>query len=247
MLIKIKENFNRVADNYERYADIQSDVADELLRGLLKSRQSHKAILDIGCGTGKLTAELKRHFLGSRVFALDISQAMAKSAGNKGLSVLAADARYLPFSKEVFDLVISSAAYQWIFDLEKAFREVNKILEKDGIFTFSCFGEKTLCEVRRCFSINENLLPAEDCILKNLKGAGFRDIQIKIDLRQKDFGSLNSILYWLKNIGGNRINSPPPFLTPGKLKLANDFYQSNYRNNGSVYATFEVIWASGRK
>lgn len=244
---KIGESFSGAADTYEQYADIQNLLANELLEELKREKVFARDILDIGCGTGRLLLGLSKILPKAKIRGLDISSRMARITKDKGIPAVVADAQNLPFRREVFDLITSNATYQWIFNLKDAFSEACRVLKKEGVFIFNCFGHRTLCELRDCFNIRENLLPSKDGVYKNLKSANFSDIEIKVELRQKYFDSLESILYWLKKIGANRIFKRQPFLTPRKFKIASDFYSYNYGNNGKVYATFEVIMGRIKK
>lgn len=244
---KISENFSRIAYTYERYADIQSQLGDELLRKIIQEEGVYGKILDIGCGTGNLAKALSKYFLKTEVFGLDISFEMAKIARLKSVKSLASDAQILPFKDMAFDLIVSNATYQWVNDAETAFSEAKRALAPYGIFIFNCFGHATLRELRSCFQIKENFLPTEDSLVRNLRNAGFKDIQISVESRYKYFDCLKRILYWLKNIGANSIYPRPYFLTPQKLRQAEEAYHNNFRNNGNIYATFEVIWVKAQK
>lgn len=238
---KIRDNFSQAAVYYERCADIQSALADELLEQLFAGGWRHQSVLDIGCGTGWLLRNFKRHSPGSRFFGLDVSLEMARLTAAKMVNVSVADAISLPFKNKSFDLVLANAVYQWVFDLGQAFKEVQRVLQKRGYLMFNCFGSKTLRELRCCFGIEENPLPTEELLEKSLVRAGFSDIEFKTGLRNKYFDNLVDILGWLKYIGANRISSYQPLLTAKKLARASHFYYSNYRSNGKVYASFEIF------
>lgn len=244
---KIGERFSRVADNYEQHAVIQRLLAEELLDRVGREKLTPHVVLDIGCGTGRLTAGLKSYFPSSRILGLDISHGMAKAARAKGIDPLVADAADLPFKAGAFDLVVSNVAYQWVSDLARAFQEVGRVLKNDGLFMLSCFGAGTLDELRCSFGIEESPLPSTHRINSSLKTSGFHAIELEVELQRGYFESLVEILYWLKSVGANRTSSTPPFLTPRKLALVDEFYCHKYRRDGKVYATFEVIWATARK
>jgi len=244
---EIKDNFSRVACDYEKFADIQARLSDELLQRLQREELKPQVVLDIGCATGRLVSGLEKMFSKSKILGVDISFLMSKVAYENGLKSLAGDGCDLPFKDDKFNLVVSNVAYQWVNNLQKAFTEAARILDKEGFFLFSCFGAGTLNELRRSFRIEENLLPTKDLIYESLKQAGLRDIDLETVSRYKSFDNLTSILYWLKNIGANRVYSKRLFLTPGRLTKISDSYQKNYSRNGKAYATFEVIWAKARK
>ena len=54
----------------------------------------------------------------------------------------------LPFDDESVDLVTSSLSAHWVNDLPGLFKEVRRILKKDGVFIGSLFGGDTLFELR---------------------------------------------------------------------------------------------------
>jgi len=238
---KIRDNFSRSAAHYEKYAGFQARLAQELLEEVIGAGYTANEVLDIGCGTGWLLGQLKRFLPQSRLYGLDISLEMARQARAKIDRVLAADAAFLPFKDRALDLVLSNAVYQWVPLLEAAFKEVHRILEPGGCFMFNCFGAKTLRELRQCFGIEETFLPQADFIREALERAGFSCPEFKARDCSRHFDNLADILSWLKYIGVNRINQHQGFLTPSRLAKADHFYRSNFRGNGQVYATFEVI------
>lgn len=244
---EIGSSFSKVANNYDRYADIQNSLSEELLDKLLREGKNYEAILDIGCGTGSLLKMLEKSFPESVIAGFDISREMAMIARRRNLNSFVADASILPFKNETFDLVLSSAVYQWVFNLGEAFKETERVLKKDGYFMFSCFGSRTLQELRSCFGIKENILPNADSVSRYLEMAGFAIIDIYVNMRNKYFDNLIDLLSWLKFIGANRINSEKSLVTPRRLAEANHFYCANYGASGKVYASFEVIWARVRK
>jgi malonyl-CoA O-methyltransferase len=238
---KIKDNFSRAAHTYEKCADIQYSLAKSLLRKLRQEKIWPEKILDIGCGTGKFLADLRGLFPYAQVMGLDISPEMVRIAKGRCPACLTADAQALPFKNETFDLIISNAVYQWVKNLNCAFEEAYRALKNKGVFIFSCFGRNTLKELRECFNIEENGFLARDTLYTALRQSGFSDISIKEDMQRKYFDNLSGILYWLKDVGGNRFYSRPYFLTPGKLEMLSDIYADKYRCNAKVYAGFEVF------
>jgi len=238
---KIRDNFSRSAGHYEKYAGFQAKLAQELLEEVVGAGYKANEILDIGCGTGWLLGQLKRFLPQSRLYGLDISLEMARQARAKIGGVLAADAVFLPFKDKSLDLVLSNAVYQWVPLLEAAFKDAHRILKPGGCFMFNCFGGKTLRELRQCFGIERNFLPPADFIREALGRSEFSSPEFKVKDYIRNFDNLADILSWLKYIGVNRLNQHHGLLTPARLAKADHFYRSNFRGNGQVYASFEVI------
>lgn len=244
---KIRDNFSRSAAHYEKYAGFQAKLAQELLEEVIGAGYAANEILDIGCGTGWLLTELKRFLPQSRLWGLDISLEMARKTKAKIEEVMTADAAFLPFKDNALNIVLSNAVYQWVPDLEAAFKEAYRILKPGGCFMFNCFGAKTLRELRQCFGIDKTFLPQADFIREALDGSGFLSYEFKVRDCNRHFDNLADILSWLKYIGVNRINQHQGLLTPAQLAKADHFYRSNFRGNGQVYATFEVITVKAEK
>ena len=88
-------------------------------------------ILDVGCGTGRLTAEIAHS--GASVLGVDNSPAMvAQARGNfPELSFETQDACYLPFLEQ-FDAVFSNAALHWARPAEAAAKGMARALKPHG-------------------------------------------------------------------------------------------------------------------
>lgn len=244
---KIGNNFSRVAHHYEQYADIQGLLADELLKSVTEEARTYDKILDIGCGTGKLIQALSQLYPPARGVGLDVSREMIRFAKTRGMEAVVADAEELPFRSEIFNLVVSNAAYQWVGNLPAAFQEAHRVLKEGGLFILSCFGKRTLRELRDCFGVEENILPEKDALCDGLSAAGFSEINVEQDVINKYFNNTAELLYWLKRTGANRFYQRPPRISRGRIKEASDFYSQTCRHNGKIYAVFEVFKIRARK
>jgi trans-aconitate methyltransferase len=90
-------------------------------------------ILDLGCGTGTLAAEIAAR--GAHVVGVDRSFEMIDAARRKfpAIQFEVCDARSLPFSAE-FDGVFSNAALHWIPEAESVVEGVSRSLKLGGRF-----------------------------------------------------------------------------------------------------------------
>ena len=97
-------------------------------------------ILDLGCGTGTLTAEIAAS--GAQVVGVDRSPEMIDEAQKKFpvLHFAVCDARSLTFSAE-FDAVFSNAVLHWILEAAKVVEGVFRALKPGGRFVAE-FGGK---------------------------------------------------------------------------------------------------------
>jgi trans-aconitate methyltransferase len=97
-------------------------------------------ILDIGCGTGHLTAEIAA--TGASVIGIDRSAEMIQQAraGHPSLQFEVGDARELSFARP-FDAVFSNATLHWIKDSERVVTAISSALRLGGRFVAELGGK----------------------------------------------------------------------------------------------------------
>ena len=108
------------AKDYAHHSAAQQAWAGELIPKL--NLQGSEHLLDIGCGDGKVTAELAERVPNGSVLGIDNSASMIELAQKSfapqkhpNLSFQLADARNLTF-EQLFDVVFSNAALHWMHD-----------------------------------------------------------------------------------------------------------------------------------
>ena len=121
---------------YSRRSSLQEAMAQEVL-ALLDLNGSER-ILDVGCGDGKITAEIASRASKGSVIGVDPSRDMINFAqAHFGPATLpnlrfeVADARSLPFKNE-FDLVVSFNALHWITEQQAALSSIRSTLVSNG-------------------------------------------------------------------------------------------------------------------
>lgn len=127
---------------YNKLAIAQRTAVLKVLEHLNIEKTSH--ILDVGCGDGKISAELAKIAEDGRVLGVDRSCEMIdfaignyKSIVYPNLQFLLQDAKDINFSEE-FDIVFSSFALQWIKDKNEFFTKANAALKEDGQICIIC-------------------------------------------------------------------------------------------------------------
>lgn len=92
------------------------------------------SIVDLGCGTGELTAILHERLGAARTLGIDKSAAMLKDAGANAASGLefAVGAIESATDGSDFDLVFSNAALHWVADHRDLLRRLTARLRRDG-------------------------------------------------------------------------------------------------------------------
>lgn len=154
-----KDEWNRLAEENHRYYIVSKDgreideaqfsqsgietyesivAKDQLLAATLGSFAG-KRVLDIGCGTGRLSERFAQHF--AHVDGVDISESMVAKGGVRlahvpNVELHATDGMHYPFPNGTFDLVFSYIVFQHmpsISVIEENFREIRRVLKPTGI------------------------------------------------------------------------------------------------------------------
>lgn len=257
--LKVRDLFSKAAKTYDGNSFIQAKVSDYMFSQLATQGKVSR-ILDIGTGTGRLSEKLKHVFPKARIFGLDFASGMLEEAKSKhrDLFLIQADAHELPFQEKSFDLVVSNVSYQWSDDLARAFTEAVRILKEKGCFLAAIFGRNTLEELRLSFMeaqsgkvkmLPDFVLPQKKEIVKALKEAGLKNIIIEQKTIKEKYPDTLKLIEWIKLTGANySAGVLPNNLGASRiLKKASCIYESRYRDNGNIYATFEVIYAQAIK
>ena len=137
--------YNWNAQDYAKNSANQFQWAKELIPKL--KLQGNETLLDIGCGDGKITAELARCLPDGRAVGVDSSEKMINLAKTtfpqkdyQNLSFQVMDARKLTFQAE-FDRAFSNAALHWIVDQKAVLYGVQRSLKSGGRLLFQMAGK----------------------------------------------------------------------------------------------------------
>jgi trans-aconitate 2-methyltransferase len=133
------------AADYAANSVVQQAWARELIAKLNLRGDEH--ILDVGCGDGKVTAEIARAVPRGSVTGADASPQMigfakkafpAEKFPNLRFRVM--DARKIKFERR-FDVVFSNAALHWVDDHPAILRGASAVLKSGGRLVVSCGGK----------------------------------------------------------------------------------------------------------
>jgi len=139
------------AADYAANSVVQQTWARELIAKL--NLRGDENILDVGCGDGKVTAELARNLPAGSATGIDASPPMIAFAqpafpANKfpNLKFHVMDARKIKFVRQ-FDLIFSNAALHWVDDHPAILRGAAAVLKSGGRLVVSCGGRGNAQEV----------------------------------------------------------------------------------------------------
>jgi trans-aconitate methyltransferase len=143
---------------YHRVSNAHVDWGTRVLARL--PLDGDELVLDIGCGTGRLTEQLLERLPDGRAIGVDLSSNMLTVAreylaprfGSK-IQFVFADAGALPFHERA-DAVFSTATFHWVLDHPLLFRSIHDALRPGGRLVAQCGGGPNMQHTKqRCRAI----------------------------------------------------------------------------------------------
>jgi demethylmenaquinone methyltransferase/2-methoxy-6-polyprenyl-1,4-benzoquinol methylase len=161
--------FHSVADNYDLMNDLMSAGIHRLWKHMTIEmsgvRKGHK-VLDIAGGTGDLAAKFSK-IVGSEgsVVLADINESMLKVGRDRlidrgiteNVTFSQADAQYLPFPDDTFDVITIAFGLRNVTDKDMALRSMLRVLKPGGkllILEFSKPTSSLLSKIYDTYSFN---------------------------------------------------------------------------------------------
>ena len=138
------ERFGRWAPTYDRHR-LQKVVFEPVQKSVLELAAQEVpnpgAILDVGCGTGRLLTAAADQYPGARLEGVDAAAGMieqAKAAGGRA-NLQVATAERLPFPDLQFDLVFSTMTFHHWADQRQGIAEIARVLKPGGRWLLADF------------------------------------------------------------------------------------------------------------
>lgn len=103
-------------------------------------------ILDIACGRGAVTLNILKNNSNINLTGIDLCAGMVETLKKdldgldfSNVEIKEMDAEHLDFDDNSFDYVFCGFGVFFFPDFNKAFKEIHRVLKRDGIFAFSTF------------------------------------------------------------------------------------------------------------
>jgi malonyl-CoA O-methyltransferase len=260
----LQKRFSTNAKTYDQFANVQKKMADYLLKQLVvkRSDSSPLHILEIGCGTGYLTAKLSHHFPNATITAIDLAPGMIEIAkqriSGKSIHFLCGDIEEIELYGQ-YDLIISNATFQWLNHLESTLSRLSSILKREGMILFSTFGCDTFYELHTSFQramqklqidtnarLGQPFYALED--LLELCERSVRPIHPTSTIFGREtieierFHSVKDFFTSLRKIGATNSNQGSYIQRPSVLKEMMNIYEQDFQENGHIMATYHCLF-----
>jgi len=243
----IRRRFDRAAAAYDIFSVVQRGMAERLVERIERQPSS---ILDLGCGTGYLTALLHKRFPQAQIEAVDFAPAMIEQARLRVPSAyfLTRDIEELELEPESYDLIASNATIQWLTEPEQTLARFAGSLSPQGELQLSTFGPRTFWELDEVLAElgcerGLNLPPAQKWETL-LAGAGISRIRTRSCEERFSYPDCAAFLRSVKSSGAGYT---PHLLSPGTLAEGMRRYDKRFSNGDGVTVTYEIVTlAAGR-
>ena len=251
---RVRQNFGRAATSYEKHDVLQQEVESALLERLDFYTADPGRIVDVGAGTGRGTALLKKRYTKAEVIAVDLALPMLRAAKQhaswrKPFQRVCAEATALPLADHSVDVLHSNLCFQWIDDLQALFGECVRVLKPGGLLAFSSFGPDTLKELRASWAEADQqphvsrFLDMHD-VGDAMLAAGLRDPVLDVHRYTLTYSEPRKLLEELQGLGATNADQTRDRGLTGKARYKRMLaaYET-MRLDGRIPATWEVVTA----
>ncbi|KEI91197.1 MerR family transcriptional regulator [Clostridium botulinum] len=256
---ELKQELSMISPNCENHNEkINNENISELSN--LDLKRSNIKILELGCGDASLWNKNFNHIPSNWDITLtDFSEGMLKDA-KKNLrekrsrfNFKIVNAESIPFEEESFDVVIANHMLYHVPNINKALKEINRVLKSEGILFASTVGKNHMKEIREIISTfdiynltSESWEITDSFQLENglkIVSEYFNMVELK---RYKDNLKVTDPVYILDYIfsmpGNNKVN-----LSSKDLKKIYDYLEDNIKEKENIYITKDTGYFKGRK
>ncbi|BAQ12865.1 putative MerR family transcriptional regulator [Clostridium botulinum] len=256
---ELKHELSRISSNCQNYNEnINNENISELSN--LDLKRSNIKILELGCGDASLWNKNFNNIpLNWEITLTDFSEGMLKDA-KKNLrekrsrfNFKIVNAEKIPFEEESFDVVIANHMLYHVPNINKALKEINRVLKSEGILFASTVGKNHMKEIREIISTfniynltSESWEITDSFQLENglkIVSEYFNMVELK---RYKDNLKVTDPVYILDYIfsmpGNNKVN-----LSSKDLKKIYDYLEDNIKEKENIYITKDTGYFEGKK
>ncbi|HCL4437595.1 MerR family transcriptional regulator [Clostridium botulinum] len=256
---ELKQELSMISSNCEDHNEKINNSNISKLNSLNLNQPNIK-ILELGCGDASLWNKNFNHIPSNWEITLtDFSEGMLKDAkknlGEKRsrFNFKIVNAENIPFEKESFDVVIANHMLYHVPNINKALKEINRVLKSEGILFASTVGKNHMKEIREIISTFDiyNLTSksweiTDSFQLENglkIVSEYFNMVELK---RYKDNLKVTDPVYILDYIfsmpGNNKVN-----LSSKDLKKIYDYLEDNIKEKENIYITKDTGYFKGKK
>lgn len=250
----LRRAFQGAATRYEQAAIVQREIGNRLLERLDLLKIDPAVILDLGCGTGLITAQLCKKYRRARIIGLERAPAMLRIARQRApwlqpVRAIVGEPEALPLASASCDLIFSNLALQWCEDLETVFIELRRVLKPGGALFFTTLGPDTLLELRRSWQAVDDMnhvnafFDMHD-IGDALRRVGLAEPVLDVERLTLTYPRLEGLLSDLKSLGAANLTAGRRHSLTGKgrWQAMRTAYERFRRADGLLPVSCEIVY-----
>ena len=248
---RIARQFSRAANTYDQAAEVQVDIAFDAMQLL---QGPYENLLDIGCGTGRVSSQLAAKC--DELLAMDLAEGMLSYAAQKyssgdskaNITWLLADAEYLPLRNNSSDAVFSTMALQWCQNIEQVCQEVYRVLRPKGKAVLAILCEGSLQELQQSWWNIDSQRHVNQFHSQQNWQSGARQAGFAVTSHEQSYQSwhdnVRDLLGSIKAIGANVVTETGNHAPVSRQMLHNlqNSYVQKYACHGRLPLTYQVCF-----
>ena len=257
----LAQQFSAAAESYDVWAKAQAEIAARLMQHI-PAGLAPSLIVDLGCGTGLLSAHLIERYPAASLVGIDLASGMVNHCCNsfqaEGTVTAAAGtgprARFMLGDVEDraslvphAELVASSCVAQWFADMPATVCMWAKSLAPGGAMAFACLLEGSFCELEEAYhealarSFRGLPLPAPEALPRLFRSCGLRPTLCAEDVVKARYAGARMALRSFQQIGAVFQGQPEHLaLGPAALRRLIESYDRRADAEGMVSVSYRV-------
>ncbi|WP_339901142.1 methyltransferase domain-containing protein [Paraglaciecola polaris] len=266
---RIAMQFSRAATRYDNAAQVQIDIADDAVVLFTEHTKNDlkklpRRVLDIGCGTGRVTRQLAATGVNKaqNILAMDLAFGMlqhAEQAWEQPISGQSApqlsticwlqgDAEHIPLGDNTLEGVFSSMALQWCKDRTQVCHEINRVLVSGarGVLAIMCAG--SMHELDTCWQHIDHTRQINHFASAHDWASSAEKVGLQVQMQQKNYvtwhADVRTLLGSMKQIGANVVtgNGQKKTISRPTLHTLEQYYQEQFGSHQGLPLTYSVCF-----
>ncbi len=254
----LAEQFSGAAHRYDVWATAQAEIAAGLVPRI-PAEFAPSCIIDLGCGTGLLSARLLQRYPDASLVGIDLAPGMVKYCRqhfgtNPRARFVTGDVEDSGMMIPQANLIASSCVAQWFADLPATIEMWAQSLVPGGLMAFACLLQGSFCELDAAYygalqcSFHGLRLPNPETMPLLFRASGLNPIACTEDDVIAHYRSSRAALRSFQQIGAVFQGQPGhKSLGPTALRRLISFYDRHIDARGLAPVTHRVQYIIGER